>query len=236
MLSESRRPDSWRGGMVDSSVSPCRSSGLTRPCWSPEGAAINRSETTDPMPPFDRSSFDRNNEPAWSIPGRSRPSTRRQRLHGMNRPPRHARSNRSILLLAFVLALVWRGETVRADAISSPHLDAESHTHRCKCASRCRGDSCCCGRSSASRQRAPASIPVTPRAEANEASGPCLGEAPCRDPGLPNSTPPGPTARAAALTLSPVWRPSIASESLPPPASGRLLSGRSSRIDRPPRA
>ena len=153
----------------------------------------------------------------------------------MHSPPTYHRPNVSGILLGIVLALSVRGGSAYADSIESSPFDAESHAQVCKCGSNCREASCCCGRRSASRQSSGASIPgPSPRASEPD-PGPCLGEAPCGDPGLPNSTPSGPTSRAATLTHSRLFRPSTTGEILTPPAFHPHHPRRMSRIDRPPR-
>ena len=142
---------------------------------------------------------------------------------------------RNSLLLAIAIAIFGHSEIARGDTITAPHFDAETHARQCKCNS-CRGDSCCCGRTSAPRQPTTTSTPLPSRRESSEASGPCFGEAPCGDPGLPASTPPGPNTRAAVSLTTPSRRPMTAGALLPPPDSRRPISGRPARIDRPPRA
>ena len=63
------------------------------------------------------------------------------------------RLDRKSLMLAVFIALLCPGERLLADSVSSALLDAEAHAKLCKCATRCHGDSCCCGRSLRSRSR-----------------------------------------------------------------------------------
>src|SRR5271157_3766646 len=47
--------------------------------------------------------------------------------------------------LLLVLAIVFQGNVVSADSLSSPAFDAEAHAKVCKCGPLCRHASCCCG-------------------------------------------------------------------------------------------
>lgn len=138
-------------------------------------------------------------------------------------------------MLAVTAMLSGLGATARADSVGTHGFDAEAHARMCRCAAHCRGEACCCGRSAASPRRAPESLHANPRREATKGAGPCLGEEPCGDPGIPSSTPPGPINRAATVALSLSRRPPMAGALLPPPNSCRLLPARPTRIDRPPR-
>ncbi len=171
----------------------------------------------------------------WIISGGAGHRLDGDNWHVMHLRPSYPRPTKSGLLLGLVLMLVSGGEGACAESVSSASWDAESHAHVCKCGSRCRGASCCCGRHSTSRQRSTESVTVSSPDVRELASGPCLGEAPCGDPGLPGSTASVATGRTAALSLSAAYRPSTATVLLAPPTSCRRHPRSSSRIDRPPR-
>ncbi len=189
------------------------------------------------LDPLDRGSLPHNHKSSWNITSDGAASRFGiANWNGMHLRPLYAGLTRSSYLLAFVLALLLGGDAVSAAPLASPTFDAEAHARVCKCGPHCRAASCCCGRSSSSREETPASTPIPSDRESPEDSGPCLGESPCGDPGLPSSTPPGPTSRSATLPLSPPCRPLSLGDLLPTPASCHLLSGRPARIDRPPRS
>ena len=144
------------------------------------------------------------------------------------------RPTESGLLIGLVLALVFGGESACAESLLSAPYAADVHDQICNCGTRCRQESCCCGRDSATRGGSEKSDPGSfPQGELR--SGPCLGDAPCGDPGLPTSTPPNSSGRAAALALIAGIQPATTGRLLAPPQACRHHPRRSSRIDRPPR-
>src|ERR1039457_3348742 len=116
------------------------------------------------------------------------------------RPPK-ARPNSRSLALAVMIALLFRGEQLMAEAVSPASLDAETHAQVCKCGSSCRDGSCCCGRSLGPRKESAASLPISSGRPSEPDFRPCLDEAPCGDPALPGSASSVPTSRVASLTL-----------------------------------
>ena len=121
-----------------------------------------------------------------------------------------------------------------AESLSSDPYAADAHDRNCSCGTHCRHDSCCCGRGSATRGGSEASERRSfPQGERR--SGPCLGDAPCGDPGLPSSTPPSSSGRAAALAVTADIQPATTGNLLASPESCRLHPRWSSRVDRPPR-
>jgi hypothetical protein len=120
--------------------------------------------------------------------------TRHRMSFSLHHPGRQERW----LLLA--LALVFQGNVVSADSVSSPAFDAEAHAQVCKCGPRCRQASCCCGRPSVAEREDRVAPPTsTPHADF-VSSAPCLEEAPCGDSGLPPTA--GPRLQEKAATLA----------------------------------
>jgi hypothetical protein len=152
------------------------------------------------------------------------------------RPLRSGAACRSIVLGALA-ALLCPGAGVLADTVAPASRDALAHAKLCKCASRCHGDSCCCGRSVGSRSKT--TEPVRASASSDPGSpadqSPCLREAPCGDPALPVSTASVSTPKFATSIHPLQILPVLAGALLPPPASSRTSHDEASRIDRPPR-
>ncbi len=152
--------------------------------------------------------------------------------YGMRFALSNPRATKSSLLAGFVLALVFGGERACAKSLSSAPYAADAHDQICNCGTRCRHESCCCGRGSATRGGSEESEPGSyPQVERR--SGPCLGDAPCGDPGLPSSTPPSSSGRAAALALTAGIQPAttgnlLASTTILPPSSAVVVADRPS--------
>ena len=144
------------------------------------------------------------------------------------------RATKSSFLAGLVLALVFGGERASAESLSSAPYAADAHDQICNCRTRCRHDSCCCGRGSATRAGSEESEPGS-FLEGERLSGPCFGAAPCGDPGLPSSTPPNSSGTAGALALTAGIQPATTGNLLASPQSCRRHPWWSSRIDRPPR-
>jgi len=118
------------------------------------------------------------------------------------------------------------------------HSEGQKGHHRCKCALRCRGGSCCCGPghatvvppTSASAQRR-----ATPAAIGGETGvGPCLEAAPCG-----GAVPTTPSlilrmADTAALLAGLPFPAAIAGQRLAPCLSDRPIPIEPSRLDEPP--
>jgi hypothetical protein len=182
--------------------------------------------------PLDRLPLEVDDCPNWIV-CRMEPAFRihHHSWYGMHSGALDPRVSAGRLLLVIVAALWLRAEPVRAD--SRLPSRSGSAAHECKCRT-CRGAACCCGHSDPSHRETRRSDPPGER-RATTGLGACLGEAPCGDPGLPNSAPPGPTPRAACLSLSPLYRPLAPVGLLPPPTSTHRPSGWLRRIERPPR-
>jgi hypothetical protein len=137
--------------------------------------------------------------------------------------------------LLLVLALVFQGNVVSADSLSSPAFDAEAHAKVCKCGPLCRHASCCCGRPSVA-ERGDRGAPAisTPHADF-ASSAPCLEEAPCGDSGLPPTAGPRLQEKAATLVECVSRSALMMSNFLPVHTSCGRPRWRPSRIPRPPR-
>ena len=160
--------------------------------------------------------------------------------YGMRFVLSNLRATKTSFLAGFVLALVFGGERACAEPLSSAPHAADAHDQICHCGTRCRHQSCCCGRGSATRGGPEESKPVSsPQGERRP--GPCLGDAPCGDPGLPSSTPPSSSGRAAVLALTAVIQPATTGHLLASPQSCRhhpggrrgsiVLRDRAARLD-----
>ena len=155
--------------------------------------------------------------------------TRHRMSFSLHHPGRQERW----LLLA--LALVFQGNVVFADSVSSPAFDAEAHAQVCKCGPRCRQASCCCGRPSVAEREDRVAPPTsTPHADF-AGSAPCLEEAPCGDSGLPPTAGPRLQEKAATLTECVSRSTLMMSDFLPVHTSCGRPRWRPSRIQRPPR-
>ncbi len=126
----------------------------------------------------------------------------------------------------------WCGEAHASS--SSWGVEAETHSHLCKCRSKCRGDSCCCDHG-----QAPA-LPVPRPSDAPSSGGleldasPCLNAAPCGESGLPTGSPRSHVGKAAALAMDGPPVPEDLRGLLPAPSSCVLPGRRASRLDDPP--
>lgn len=142
-------------------------------------------------------------------------------------------ATRRWLLPAAILAIVFgfsRG--AHAASLAKGTSRDAAHDRMCGCGDRCRGATCCCGSQSGGGDEAadPASGPVLPTDLAN----PCMSEAPCSDPGVPNTPTADPFGKSATLPLG-VVRMAMANEPMLRDATLCLLPGpRADRIDDPP--
>jgi hypothetical protein len=140
------------------------------------------------------------------------------------------KSSRHALLAAtgLLLALLTTREPVLAASVSSAgEFDAAPHASQCKCATRCRGESCCCGR------RAAPSRPPAPQSGQADTSL-CLSPAPCADPGLPGAPSSSPDGKGAALSPLECLRFDAVGSFLMSSPHRLLPSRRASRLDKPP--
>ena len=98
---------------------------------------------------------------------------------------RHNRIAHQHLVLATLAAVFCSGQSVSANSFSSNPERADSHASLCKCASRCHGDACCCGRSTSPPGARDNKSPVSADPSESNGKNPCLRQAPCGDPALP---------------------------------------------------
>jgi hypothetical protein len=131
----------------------------------------------------------------------------------------------------FGVLLGWRVEAGASSVSVVSSFDAVEHSHHCKCGTRCRGASCCCGpRRAEVRKPRPSPATVPAWSDAN----PCLKAAPCGDSGLPSAPSTNHVCKADALAIAGRARRN---------AEGRLMASspccalppeRASRLDDPP--
>ena len=121
---------------------------------------------------------------------------------------------------------------VSASSVASARGHGDTH-HDCKCATKCRGDSCCCGPHE-KPSRVPESSSSSDLADRIETSSCQINSAPCGDSGLPNERSERPVSKNLAfqmLTRQQLDNGSelfaLSSQSLP----SLCLVG---RVDRPP--
>jgi hypothetical protein len=136
-----------------------------------------------------------------------------------------------LLLAAGLLVALIAGHEVSAASVSSAR-GITAARHDCKCATKCRGESCCCGpHAPHTPLPAPESTPEPDRVVSN----PCLmNAAPCRDSGLPSASSDGPVSRCASLPTIGHLRLETVGRPLPFSTQNLLPRRRSSRLDRPP--
>jgi hypothetical protein len=153
-----------------------------------------------------------------------------ERQHRMSCSLHQSARRESWLLLAIVVVL--QGNVVSADSISPPVFDAEAHAQVCKCGSRCRHASCCCGRPSRAAREDRAS--KSPHAD-SASFAPCLREAPCGNSGLPPTAGPCLQEMPAVEAESQARSTPLMSDFLFLHMSCGRPHWRPSRIQRPPR-
>ncbi len=142
--------------------------------------------------------------------------------------------------LRWPMAIVLFGALISVQRSAASEIDSaevgQNTAHHCKCGTRCRGASCCCGpRKRPAATEAPVQKAAGSRSDGLATSSPCsVGSAPCGDSGLPSSTVSGPETKNASITTS---------VDLVLPAAGILRASdyrmtapprRPSRLDRPP--
>jgi hypothetical protein len=159
-----------------------------------------------------------------------RDSGRRARVSGAHCAIQSDRRCR-LLSAAFLLAALMSAQDVSA---ASPTSARSLHRapHDCKCATKCRGDSCCCGpHEPQTRRPAPEPTPESDRAD----SSPCImNSAPCGGSGIPNAPSEGPVSRIAALAMAGHLGLKAVSSLIPFSTLNLLPDRRTSRLDRPP--
>ncbi len=129
--------------------------------------------------------------------------------------------------VALIVACAWVGPANASSVTSS--LDDEAHAKACKCGTKCRGASCCCG-SPKTRPKAPA------RPLADPGSNPCqFSQAPCSDPIAPVAAPVGSVGKVATLGSPGGFTLGDEGQPLVVPAFVFSTDRRQTRLDRPPR-
>ena len=108
-----------------------------------------------------------------------------------------------------------------------------SGQHHCKCGTKCRGESCCCGpRSAETQPRVSWSTPGSDRADGNRCQ---MNSAPCGDSGLPGSPVEGPFSKSAALVALGRVQPDPSCVLMHSLACRLVLTRCANRIERPPK-
>jgi hypothetical protein len=133
-----------------------------------------------------------------------------------------------------LLGLGWSGEASATSVYSVGGHHARAHGHDCKCASKCRGASCCCGPRVPGSAPASQSTPQGPSGWTGFDSGPCMNSAPCKDAGLPSRSSASPVSEGATLAIPEPAMASISGRLLPLFSAPRLPARRASRIEEPP--
>jgi hypothetical protein len=178
---------------------------------------------------------------AATSPGKARPVFRRPRDFRLQRAPA-PRVLIVVLLAMLVLGGIGgvpaNGATLTAGAGHAAGR-AEHHLY-CKCATHCRGDSCCCG-PDASRVEPPARMQQHFTAGAlalgthtDRDQGPCMGAAPCDGRGPTTPTPIVRIVDTAALMDGLALLTKGPSVRLAPAPADRLPTVEQSRLDEPP--
>jgi hypothetical protein len=137
-----------------------------------------------------------------------------------------------VLAAVFVCVLLQAGSVFGSSVSRANGIDLDEHAQHCKCRTKCRGSSCCCGPAATTARRS-TSEPVSDRGEVD--AGPCLSSAPCGDSGLPIYPPAGPDSKIATLSTMSCEHPGTRDRLFPFVSSCILPARRASRIDKPPR-
>lgn len=143
--------------------------------------------------------------------------------------------SRLLMASAMVIALVAARPASAASLSTAQATGVTSHV--CKCGTKCRGDSCCCGpRKAQNTLSAPEPVPdLDADADADADDNPCfVNPAPCGEPGLPGASYEGPVGKCAALACVIESRCETAGALLPFATQDLLPTPLPSRLDRPP--
>jgi hypothetical protein len=150
---------------------------------------------------------------------------------------RHARcaiwiSHPCRLLVAASVAIVsLAARDVQAASLSSAR-EFSGVPHDCKCATKCRGDSCCCG---PHHPQAPAPARVPTKERGPKLGSPCqFNSTPGGDRGIPMAPSGSPVSKSASLVTFANLRLDTACCLLLYSAPSLLPARRASRLDRPP--
>jgi hypothetical protein len=137
---------------------------------------------------------------------------------------------RILLAASLFVALIGAHDGIAASVSSAQGNTAAPHD--CKCATKCRGDSCCCGPHKVKTQ-APSPEPTDDPDRKLES--PCqIKSIPCGDSGLPSASSNGPVSKNASLVKFERLRLATVG-SLLPFSTHRLIPDRwASQLDRPP--
>jgi hypothetical protein len=156
------------------------------------------------------------------------------------------------LLPAMLLVLGVGLQCVASDSRAKFSTEDE-HAKHCKCQN-CRKESCCCGPrrskppvSAVKRQDSPSPVPLAELTNLSdhssrlvrdvppaESSGPCMGAAPCGDPGLPTASSPRILGDLAALIMGREFPPCSSIRRLRLADPRRPAEPPCARIDDPP--
>ena len=104
-----------------------------------------------------------------------------------------------MLAAVFVCVLLHSGSAFGSSVSRGHGFDVDEHSHHCKCGTKCRGSSCCCG-PVGTTVRNSASDSVSEGSDAD--AGPCLNSAPCGDSGLPSAPSFNQHAKIATLSMT----------------------------------
>ncbi len=144
-----------------------------------------------------------------------------------------ARPFRCMLTAVVVLLGLGLQESSASSISSNSTFRIDEHHLYCKCASKCKGASCCCGPRESRPKEHSARDSSQPLKNA-ESDGPCVGSAPCGDPITPDAPSATPIVKVATLVAI--------VENTSSQGSRRFLSAErctipahlSSRLDEPP--
>jgi hypothetical protein len=136
-----------------------------------------------------------------------------------------------VLAVVFVCVLFHGGPASASSISQSNPFDLDAHSQHCKCRTKCRGSSCCCGPAGAA-SRPFGSEPDSQDSEPD--AGPCVNSGPCGNSGLPGSSSVGPHLKIATLSKFGRIQPATRERLFPSTFSCILPARRASRIDKPP--
>ncbi len=137
-----------------------------------------------------------------------------------------------MLAAVFVCVLLHSGSAFGSSVSRGHGFDVDEHSQHCKCRTKCRGSSCCCG-PVGTTVRNSASDSVSEGSDAD--AGPCLNSAPCGDSGLPSAPSFNQHAKIATLSMTRREHPETCERFIAISSSCTLPARRACRIDKPPR-
>ena len=138
-----------------------------------------------------------------------------------------------LIVAAGLLVVLLAAHDVSASSVSSPTAELTAPAHDCKCATRCRGASCCCGPHTSLARRA--GCRACTAESAGAFASPCqLRSAPCGHSGLPSRPAEFVTSESAVLETTGSLRLDTTGSFIPSSALSLIPGRRASRLDRPP--